>query len=97
VAVGRPWRVGPAVGNGGGGFARRAITTSVVGAVLAIVAAAMTAIAVFVVVLGPVATDATIATMTAWKTAAWPLGMQHWCRASSRQPEARYCPCESPP
>jgi hypothetical protein len=33
---------------------------------------------------------------TAWKTVAWPSGTQRWCRAPSGQPEARYCPCESP-
>jgi hypothetical protein len=33
----------------------------------------------------------------AWKTVALLPGMQHWCRASSGQPEARHCPCESPP
>jgi hypothetical protein len=61
VAVGRPQCVGPAIKtSGGGGLARRAPTTSTVGAVLAIVAAAITAIVVFVVVLGPVATVATI-------------------------------------
>jgi hypothetical protein len=34
---------------------------------------------------------------TAWKMVAWPQGMQQWCRAPSRQSEAWYCPCESPP
>jgi hypothetical protein len=61
VAVGWPRYVVPAVENGGGGLARRAIMASVAGAVLAVVAAAMTAIAVFVVVLGPVATGAAVA------------------------------------
>jgi hypothetical protein len=53
VAVGRPRCVGPAVEtSGGGGLARRTTTIPAVGAVLAIVAAAITAIAVFVVILG---------------------------------------------
>jgi hypothetical protein len=59
VAIGQPRCVGPAVGiSGGGGLARRATTTSVVGAVLAVVAVAITTIVVFVVILGPVATVA---------------------------------------
>jgi hypothetical protein len=58
VAVGRPWCVGPAVGtSGGGGLARRATTTS---ASAAVVAATIITIAVFIVVLVPVATGATI-------------------------------------
>jgi hypothetical protein len=61
VALGRPWCVDPAgETSGSGGLARRATTTTVVVAVLVIVATAITAIAVFVVVLGPVATDATV-------------------------------------
>jgi hypothetical protein len=64
VAVGRTRCVGPAVGtSGGGGLTRRATTTSTTGAVLAVVAAAITAIAVFVVGLGPVAIGATVAAM----------------------------------
>jgi hypothetical protein len=60
VAVGRPWCVGPAVGtSGGGGLARRSITTSVASVVLAVVAAAITAIVVFVVILRPIAAVAT--------------------------------------
>jgi hypothetical protein len=56
VAVGRARCVGPTVGtSGGGGMARRAITPSIAGVVLAIVAAAITAITVFVVILGLVA------------------------------------------
>jgi hypothetical protein len=34
---------------------------------------------------------------TAWKTVAWPPGMQRWCRVLSGQLEARYCPYKSPP
>jgi hypothetical protein len=64
VAVGRPQCVGPAVRtSGGGGLARRATTTSVAGPVLAVVSAAITAIAVFVVIVGPVATGAAVAAM----------------------------------
>jgi hypothetical protein len=59
VAVGWPWSLGPAVGtSGGGGLARRGTTAA--GAVLAAVAATITAIAVFVVALGLVATGATM-------------------------------------
>jgi hypothetical protein len=75
--------------------------TSTAGVVLAVVAATITAIAVFVVILGPVATGATVAAMgggeTAWKTVAWPPGKQCWCRVPSGQPEVRYYPCEAPP
>jgi hypothetical protein len=47
VAVGRPWCVGLAIRTSGGGvLARRATTAPAVGAVLAVVAAAITAIAV---------------------------------------------------
>jgi hypothetical protein len=61
VVVGRPRRVGPAVGtSGGGGLAKRATKASAAVAVLAVVAAAITAIAVFVVVLILVATGATV-------------------------------------
>jgi hypothetical protein len=64
VAVGRPQCVGPAVRtSGGGGLARRAITTSAAGAVLAVVATAITAIVVFIVILGPVATGAAVASI----------------------------------
>jgi hypothetical protein len=64
VVVGRPRCVGPAVRtSGGGGLARRATTVAVAGDVLAVVATAITAIAVFVVGLGPVATGAAVATM----------------------------------
>jgi hypothetical protein len=64
VVKGRPRCVGPAVGtSGGGGLARRATTASVAGVVFAIVPAAITAIVVFVVILGPVATGATVAIM----------------------------------
>jgi hypothetical protein len=61
VVVERPRCVGPVVEtSGGGGLARRATTTSAVVDVLAIVAAAITAIAVFVVVLVPVVTGAVV-------------------------------------
>jgi hypothetical protein len=61
VAVGRSWCVGPVAGtSGGGALTRRVTTTSAAGAVLSVVATAITAIAVFVVVLGPVATGAAI-------------------------------------
>jgi hypothetical protein len=64
AAVGQPWCVSPAVGtSGGGGLARRATTSFVAGDVLAIVAAAIAAIAVFVVILGPVATGAVVVAM----------------------------------
>jgi hypothetical protein len=64
VAIGRPRRVGLTVGtSGGGGLARRATTASATGAVLVVVAVAITAIAVFVMILGPVATGAAVATM----------------------------------
>jgi hypothetical protein len=64
VAIGRPQCVGPAVGtSGGGGLARGATTASAAGAVLAVVASAITTIAVFIVTLGPVATGAAVATM----------------------------------
>jgi hypothetical protein len=68
--------VGPAVGtSGGGGLARRATTTSAASAVLAVVAVAITAIAVFVVILGSVATGAIIATMgRARRRGRWWLG-----------------------
>jgi hypothetical protein len=57
VAIRRPRCVGPAVGtSGGGGLA----VASAADAVLSVVAAAITAIEIFVVVLGPVATGATI-------------------------------------
>jgi hypothetical protein len=64
VVVGRPRCVGPVVEtSGGGGLIRRATTTAAAGAVLAVVAATITAIAIFVVGLGPIATDATVATV----------------------------------
>jgi hypothetical protein len=64
VVVGQPRCVGPAIGtSGGGGLARRATTVAVAGDVLTVVVAAITAIAVFVVGLGPVATGAAVATM----------------------------------
>jgi hypothetical protein len=47
----------------GGGLARRATTAFAASAVLAVVVAASTAIEVFVVILGPVATSAAVATM----------------------------------
>jgi hypothetical protein len=66
VAVGRPRCIGLAVGiSGGGGLARRATTAPAAGAILAVVAAFITAITVFVVILGPVATGVAVATM-AW-------------------------------
>jgi hypothetical protein len=65
VAVGRPRCVGSTVGtSGGGGLARRATTASADGAVLTVVSAAITAIVVFVVVPGPVATGAAVAAIT---------------------------------
>jgi hypothetical protein len=70
--------------------------TSAAGAVLTIVAAAMTTSAIFVVILGPVATGAAMGGEMAWKTVSWPPGMQCWCRAPSGQPEAGYYPCEAP-
>jgi hypothetical protein len=101
VVVGRPRCVGPTIRNrGGGGLARRATTTSAAGAILALVAATMTAIAVFVVILGGCHWRRRCrhwAGETASKTAAWLPGTQHWCRAPSGQPEARYCPCKSLP
>jgi hypothetical protein len=64
VAIGRPWCVGPAVETSeGGGLARRATTTSAAGVVLTVVSTASTAIAVFVVILGPVDTGTTVAAM----------------------------------
>jgi hypothetical protein len=74
VAVGQPRCVGPAVGtSGGGGLARRDTMASTVGAVLAVVAVAITAIAVFVVILGPIATDAAVAAMgrARWHERRW--------------------------
>jgi hypothetical protein len=60
LVVGQSRCVGPAAGtSGGGGLARR---TSV-GSGLAVVAVAITTIAVFVVILGPVATGAAVAAM----------------------------------
>jgi hypothetical protein len=48
VAVGQPRCVGPTVGtSGGSGLVRRVTTTLAAGVVLAVVAAAITAIAVF--------------------------------------------------
>jgi hypothetical protein len=64
VVIGQPWCVGPPVRTSGGSdLARRATTTSTAGAVLAVVAAVITTIAVFVVVLGLVATGAAITTI----------------------------------
>jgi hypothetical protein len=64
VAVGRPWCVGAAIKiSGSGGLARRVTTTSAVDAVLTLVAAAITSIAVFVVILGPVATGVAVVAM----------------------------------
>jgi hypothetical protein len=61
VVIGRPQCVGPAVETSeGGGLAKRATMAFTVVVVLADVAAAITAIAVFVVVLVPVATGAII-------------------------------------
>jgi hypothetical protein len=61
VAVGRPRCVGPTGGtSGGGGLARRATTAAAAVAILVVVAVAITAIAVFVVVLGPVAIGAAV-------------------------------------
>jgi hypothetical protein len=62
VAIGWPRCGGPTIRiSGGSGLAGRAITTSAAGAVPAVVTAASTAIVVFVVILGPVATDAAVA------------------------------------
>jgi hypothetical protein len=59
LAVGRSRCIGLAVAtSGGGGLARRATTASAAGAVLAVVATASIAIAVFVVILDPIATGA---------------------------------------
>jgi hypothetical protein len=92
VAIGRPRSIGPAVRtSGGGGLARRATTAPVAGAVLAVVAAAITAIAVFVVILGPVVTGAAIATMgRARQRGRWWLGHRGCnvgveCRRGSRR------------
>jgi hypothetical protein len=64
MTVGHPRCVDPAVRtSGGGGLARGATTASVTGDVLTVVASAITAIAVFIVTLGPVATGATVAAM----------------------------------
>jgi hypothetical protein len=74
VAIGRPRCVDPTVGtSGGGGLARRATTVSAAGAVLAVMSAAITAIAVFVVGLGLVATDAVVAAMgrARWRGGQW--------------------------
>jgi hypothetical protein len=74
VAVGRPRCVGPAVGTSGGdGLARKATTASAVGAVLAIMSAAITAITVFVVGLGLVSTGAAVAAMgrARWRGGQW--------------------------
>jgi hypothetical protein len=78
VAVGRPRCVAPTIRtNGGGGLARTTTTASATGAVLAVVAIANTAIAVFVVILGPVATGAAVAAMGwARRCGRWRLG--HW-------------------
>jgi hypothetical protein len=74
VPVGRPRCVGPAVRTSwGGGLARRATTASVVGAILTVVVAAITIIAVFVVILGPVATGAVVVAMgwARWRGRWW--------------------------
>jgi hypothetical protein len=93
VAVGRPPCVGPAVGtSGGGGLARRATTASAAVVVLAIVAATITAIEVFIVVLVPVATGAAVSAIgrARWCGRWWlshrgrSLGVEH--RRGSRRP-----------
>jgi hypothetical protein len=74
VAIGHPRCIGPAVGTSGdSGLARRATTTPAAGDVLVVVAAAIISIAVFVVILGPVATGATIVTMgwARWRGRRW--------------------------
>jgi hypothetical protein len=64
VVIGRPWCVGPVVEtSGGGGLARRATMAPAASAVLAVVAAAITAIAVFILIPRPVATGAAVAAM----------------------------------
>jgi hypothetical protein len=76
VAVGRPRCVGPAVGtSGGGGLARRATMTFATGAVLAVVPAAITAIAVFVVILRTGCHRCRRCRHEAGETVAWPSGM----------------------
>jgi hypothetical protein len=76
VTVGQPRCIGPVIRTSrGGGLARRATTTSAAGAVLAVVAATVTTIAVFVVILGPVATSAAVAGMgRARRRGRWWLG-----------------------
>jgi hypothetical protein len=101
VAVGRPWCITLPVGTSGVvGLARRATTAPAAGAVLPVVATGITAIAIFVVILGPVATGAAVAAHgageMAWKMVAWSSGMQYWCRALSGQPKVQYYPCEAP-
>jgi hypothetical protein len=74
VAVGWLRCIGPTVGtSGGGGLIRRATMASAVGTVLAVVTTAITAIAVFVVGFGLVATSATDATMgwVRWRGRRW--------------------------
>jgi hypothetical protein len=61
VIVGRPRCVGAIDGtSGGGGLTKRVTAASTAGVVFAVVATVITAIAVFVVVLGPVATGAAV-------------------------------------
>jgi hypothetical protein len=65
--------------QGGSGLARRATTTSAAGAVLVVVDTTMTAIMVFVVVLGPVATCTAVAAIGRVRhRGRWRLG--HWGR-----------------
>jgi hypothetical protein len=64
AAVHRARCIGPTVGtSGGGGLARRPTTTSAASVVLVVMAVAITAIVVFVAILGSVATGAIVATM----------------------------------
>jgi hypothetical protein len=91
-----PACVGPAVGiSGGGGLARRATMASAAGAILAIVAATSTAIAVFIVIFGPIATDAAVAAMgRARQRGRRRLGRRGRnigveCRRGSRRPRSR--------
>jgi hypothetical protein len=80
VAIGRPWCVGPAIEiSGGGGLARRVTTASAVDAVLAVVVAAITSIAVFVVILGPVATGVAVVAM-GWARRCGRRWIGHWGR-----------------
>jgi hypothetical protein len=102
VAICQPWCVGLAIGTSGdGGLARRATLTFTDVVVLVVVAVVIIVIAVFCCCTCSGCHRCRCfrhwAGETVWKTVAWLLGTQRWCRASSGQPEARYCPCESLP